>query len=1254
MNFLPLVARGFSQAVLLAALTLLPLTIPPAAAAANARADFNGDGRTDLAIGVPGEDVGSIIDAGAVRIVYGSGSGAPAAGTEQIWHLDSVGIPGTAQSGDHFGAAIASGDFNRDGYTDLAVGMPNKNGNRGQMLVMYGSGAGLSAAGSQIWDQGVLADDPETDDRFASALVAGDFNRDGYDDLAVGVPGEDYPGIGPPEANPPTPNCDPCVNAGVVNVVYGGPSGLTATRNELWHQDRGVSYDGWVEPQDCFGASLASADFNGDGIDDLAVGVPCENTGGADVPFPNNGAVSVYYGSTGGLTGVGAQYLRQWAEDVVDYPQANDAFGYALAAGDFDGDGRADLAIGVPGEDSGGISDAGGVAVFYGAAGGLIRNELWGTHSPDVIGDPVANAHWGYALAAGDFNHDGRADLAIGAPGDSVSAIIEAGSVSILYGAPTGLSGQSSQLFTQDTPGVDEVAEQVDWFGHTLAATDLDGDGAQDLVIGVPFEDYGFTVDAGAVHLLYGSAGTGISATGSRLLGQDGPGSQDISEAGDQFGGRLVPRLNGAAPWPDEPTNYMMTAPTAVNLTAEGSADWVHWGRASVTAPDRKSGVAPQIGNLFPLGGASPAITNQTSSAYAWSDGAPLATHSGTKSGVRVFSAGNGFQFSVPADTGFRTLKVYVGANAARGQFTASLSDGSAPAYTTAVDRRSGRTSQVITLNYRAASPGQTLTVSYVLNTLYQANLQSWITLESAALRVAGDDRPPMLEPIGNRTLQEGELLSLAVVAVDSDGPAPLSLSQTNTLPGSPNILTDNGNGSGTLNWTPAAGSAAGSPYSVTVTATDGAGTSSSTSFTVTVLPVSSHTPYGGSAWPIPGIIEAENYDLGGSGVGYFDTTAGNAGNLYRSDGVDIWVASDVDGAYMVGQTSAGEWLDYTVNVAAAGSYTLNLRVATAVNNKRLRILMNGADITGSIAVPNTGGWTAWTTLSRTVTLNAGQQTLRLQVDSGSFNVNWIGFTSGFSNAAPTLSPIGNQTVNEGQLLVVPVSATDADGPAPLSLSQTSTLPGSPNILTDNGNGSGTLNWTPAAGSAAGSPYSVTVTATDGAGTSSSTSFTVTVLPVSSHTPYGGSAWPIPGIIEAENYDLGGSGVGYFDTTAGNAGNLYRSDGVDIWVASDVDGAYMVGQTSAGEWLDYTVNVAAAGSYTLNLRVATAVNNKRLRILMNGADITGSIAVPNTGGWTAWTTLSRTVTLNAGQQTLRLQVDSGSFNVNWIGFSGIN
>jgi hypothetical protein len=203
-----------------------------------------------------------------------------------------------------------------------------------------------------------------------------------------------------------------------------------------------------------------------------------------------------------------------------------------------------------------------------------------------------------------------------------------------------------------------------------------------------------------------------------------------------------------------------------------------------------------------------------------------------------VFDINKGFGFTAPADTGSRTLKVYVGLNnAAQATFTATLSDGSAPAYSTTISQTSGRNSYVFTLNYQADSPGQQLTVTFVRADVRGNN--SWITLEAAALQDGAPiaNLPPTLTAIGNQTVTEGELLTVPLSASDADGPIPLTLSENNTLPGNPSILTDFGDGVGELNWTPAVGDAAGGPYQVTVTATDGDGAASSETVSVTIIP---------------------------------------------------------------------------------------------------------------------------------------------------------------------------------------------------------------------------------------------------------------------------------------------------------------------------------------------------------------------------------------------------------------------------------
>lgn len=182
-------------------------------------------------------------------------------------------------------------------------------------------------------------------------------------------------------------------------------------------------------------------------------------------------------------------------------------------------------------------------------------------------------------------------------------------------------------------------------------------------------------------------------------------------------------------------TGTSAIAASNVNLTSEGAVDWAHWGRVDASTVDRKAGVPPQISNYIKIGGANPSPTTRIKSAYSWNDGTPVGSISGTKSGLWLFRVGKGFEFTVPADTTQRTLKVFVGVKDARGLLQASLSDGSSPAYSTFIDQPAGRSSHVVTLNYQAASVGQKLTVRYTTDTLYLPTFQSWTSLESAALQ---------------------------------------------------------------------------------------------------------------------------------------------------------------------------------------------------------------------------------------------------------------------------------------------------------------------------------------------------------------------------------------------------------------------------------------------------------------------------------------------------------------------------------------
>jgi len=147
-----------------------------------------------------------------------------------------------------------------------------------------------------------------------------------------------------------------------------------------------------------------------------------------------------------------------------------------------------------------------------------------------------------------------------------------------------------------------------------------------------------------------------------------------------------------------------------------------------------------------------------------------------------------------------------------------------------------------------------------------------------------------------------------------------------------------------------------------------------------------------------------------------------------------------------------------------------------------------------------------------------------------------------------------------------------------------------------------------------------------------------------------------PGRIEAENYDKGGEGAAYHDTTSGNSSGAYRNDDVDIRATTDSSGSYNVKGIRAGEWLAYSVNVVTGGTYTLDLRAASLGGGGTVHFTLDGANLTGPIALPDTGGWNTWMTVTKTgVTLPAGVHVLKLVIDANGAggtvaDLNWFAF----
>jgi hypothetical protein len=254
--------------------------------------------------------------------------------------------------------------------------------------------------------------------------------------------------------------------------------------------------------------------------------------------------------------------------------------------------------------------------------------------------------------------------------------------------------------------------------------------------------------------------------------------------------------------------------------------------------------------------------------------------------------------------------------------------------------------------------------------------------------------------------------------------------------------VLENGSSIGTAAGTSfaATGLAASTTYSFTLEATDSMGASSASSaLNVTtaapaVAPV--EAPYGGTAAAVPGTVMAENYDTGGQGVGYNVTSTNGTANAYRSDGVDLEAATAPATGNNLGWTAAGQWFRYTVNVATAGTYTVTLTVAApaAVTDAFHLSNSSGTNLSGSVAVPATGGYETWKTVTATVTLPAGTQTLTLNQDTAGWNIDSMAFasntgTGGLTLATGTAYNIVNQ--NSGLCIMANGSGT-ANGTTPV------------------------------------------------------------------------------------------------------------------------------------------------------------------------------------------------------------------------------
>ncbi len=395
--------------------------------------------------------------------------------------------------GDNFAYQLARGDFNGDGLDDLAVTAKN-DGASGVVYLFKGNGQKLEKSMPVLTE--LPLDANEGDDQFGSSLAVGDFNNDGIDDLAVGAKGESLGGL---------------LGTGALFIFKGSANGL-----QPWQMiDQGQLDSN--EQGDAFGTVLAAGDFNGDGHDDLAAAAPEEDIG-ADA---DAGRVLIFHGAPNQLTPVKA--LSWSAPGVLT---AGQVFGMALTAGDFDGDGRDDLAVGRPTwmgvRSNVGDLGPGSVVLFQGSA---VGPTLWGVLDQATLGASQERG-FGRSLAGGDFDADGRVDLAVGAFNATAwpAGPFNLGRVYVYQGSPGG--PVPSQALTQ---GALDPKEPQDAFGFTLGTGDLNNDGFDDLVVGNPYED-----GSGRVFIFRAQGGWLVGWASLRQSGLD------LDEPGDRFGNALA------------------------------------------------------------------------------------------------------------------------------------------------------------------------------------------------------------------------------------------------------------------------------------------------------------------------------------------------------------------------------------------------------------------------------------------------------------------------------------------------------------------------------------------------------------------------------------------------------------------------------------------------------------------------------------------------------------------------------------------
>ncbi|GAC1424498.1 MAG: hypothetical protein NVS9B7_05460 [Flavisolibacter sp.] len=408
------------------------------------------------------------------------------------------------------------------------------------------------------------------------------------------------------------------------------------------------------------------------------------------------------------------------------------------------------------------------------------------------------------------------------------------------------------------------------------------------------------------------------------------------------------------------------------------------------------------------------------------------------------------------------------------------------------------------------------------------------------------------------------------------------------------------------------------------------------------------------------------------------------ASDFTAKNNVQTEPTSDIGGGLDVGYINAGSWMEYRVHTADTATYTIAFRLAAPGANGQIQILKASGAVLNTVNVPQTGGWQTWQTTSATVKLDSGDQVIRIFAVSPGWNINWMNFTKGGVAPPPTPTPTPTPTpAPTGSYVLIPATIR-AETYVAMNGVQTE-----PTTDIGGGNDVGYINpgsWmdyniqVPDTGAytvnirlaspissaqfqfrkADGSIINTVNVPNTGGWQNWQTTSTVFRLDTGKQTIriYSlTSSWNINwfsfskgGVISPQPQPLPLNAFILLPDTI-KAEKYTAMSGVQKEPTSDIGGGLDVGYINPGSWMDYNVRPSIKGTYTFSLRLASPTGTAQLQLRKSDGTVLSTISPPNTGGWQNWQTVSTTVSLDTGNQVLRIYAVTGGWNINWFSFT---